>query len=232
MFLSRIPASLASLTLSGTALASTSALYAVDPAASTVRITSSDGTQPYEVSLSNVAGSLRVSGEQPSPRSLDLVFDLKALHGTDSALDQRLRGSRYLWVDRFPYAVALASDMRATGAGTFAADATIALRNTSCLAPMAFRWSLNAEGGQSVGHLHGTSRVSARDFGIRGDAAQDDWFIAYDLRLVATSGDAGSVTRHRPDSSVITEDYPPPRCVPAWAETTLSPETVRAAQRG
>jgi len=232
MFLSRIPVSLALFTLSGAALASASALYAVDPAASTVRITSSDGTQPYVVSLSNVAGSLRVGGEHLSPRSLDLVFDLKALRGADSAQDQRLRGSRYLWVDRFPYAVALASGMRDTGAGTFAADAAIALRDTSCLATMAFRWSLDVEDGRPVGYLHGSSRISARDFGIRGETASENWLIAYDLRLMPTSGAAGSVTRHRPDSSVITEDYPPPRCVPAWAETTLSPETVRAAQHG
>jgi polyisoprenoid-binding protein YceI len=232
MFLSRIPVSLALFTLSGAALAAGSVVYAVDPAASTVRIISSDGTQPFEVSLSNVAGSLRVGGEHLSPRSLDLVFDLGALRGTDSALDQRLRGSRYLWVDRFPYAVALATGMRAIGPGTFAADAAIALRDTSCLVPLAFRWSLEVEGGQSVGHLHGSSRISARDFGIRGDAAPGDWSIAYDLRLVPTAGEAGFVTRHRPDSSVITEDYPPPRCVPAWAETTLSPETVRAAQHG
>jgi len=232
MFLSRIPASLALLALSGAALASTSTVYAVDPAMSTVRITSSDGGQAYEVSLSNVAGSLRVSGEHPAPRSLDLVFDLKALHGTDSELDERLRGSRYLWVDRFPYAVALASDMRSTGTETFEADASIALRDTSCLASMAFHWSLSGEGGQSVGHLHGSSRVSARDFGIRSDAAMDDWLIAYDLRLIPASGESGSVTRHRPDSNRITEDYPPPRCVPAWAESTLSPEVVRAAQHG
>jgi polyisoprenoid-binding protein YceI len=232
MFPSRVPASFLLLALSGAALASTSTVYAVDPAMSTVRITSSDGARAYEVALSNVAGSLRVSGEHPAPRSLDLVFDLKALHGTDSELDQRLRGSRYLWVDRFPYAVALVSDLRSTGTETFEADASIALRNTSCLAPMAFHWSLGGEGGQSVGHLHGSSRVSARDFGIRSAAAKDDLLIAYDLRLVRTAADSGSVTRHRPDTNRISEDYPPPRCVPAWAESTLSPEIVRAAQRG
>lgn len=231
MYLSRIPASLALLTLSGAVLASTSTLYSIDPAKSTVRITSSDGGQPYEVSLSDVAGSLRVGGEHPAPRSLDLVFDLKGLHGADSGIDQRLRGSQNLWVDRFPYAVALASEMRSTGAGTYEADASIALRDTSCLAPLAFRWSINSEDGLSVAHLHGTSRVSARDFGIRGDAAQDDWTIAYDLRLVPAAGDAGSVTRHRPDSNMVTEDYPPPRCVPAWAESTLPPAVVRSAQK-
>ena len=232
MFSSRIPASLALLTLSGAALASTSALYTIDPAHSTVSITSSDGARPYEVSLSNVAGTLRVAGEHPAPRSLDLVFDLKDLKGADSGIDQRLRGSDNLWVNRFPYAVALVSQMRSTGTGTFEADAAIALRDTSCLAPIAFRWSMDGEDGQSVGHLHGIGRVNASEFGIHSDAAQDDWVIAYDLRLVPATGDAGSVTRHRPDSNLITEEYPPPRCIPAGAESTLSPETVRAAQNG
>ncbi len=68
--------------------------------------------------------------------------------------------------------------------------------------------------GQSVGHLHGISRVNASEFGIHSDAAQDDWAIAYDLRLVPATGDAGSVTRHRPVDPV-TEEYPPPRCIPA-----------------
>jgi polyisoprenoid-binding protein YceI len=130
MFLSRLPASVALLTLSGAAFASTAGWYAIDPAQSTVRITSSDGTQPYQVSLSNVAGSLRVSGEHSLPRSLDMVFDLKDLHGADAAVDQRLRGSENLWVDRFPFAVTLASEMRSTGTGTFEADASIALRDT------------------------------------------------------------------------------------------------------
>lgn len=232
MSLSRIPASLVLLTLSGAALASTSSIYAIDPMKSTVRITSSEGIQPYEVSLSNVAGNLRVGGDRLAPRSLDMVFDLKDLRGTDSALDQQLRGSRYLWVDRFPYAVALASAMRPTGAGTFVADASIALRDTSCLAPIAFRWSVESEGGHPVAHLHGRSRINASDFGIRGNAGQGDWVIAYDLRLIPASGDGGSVTRHRPEANLITEAYPPPRCVPAWAESTLSPDTVRAAQNG
>ena len=69
--------------------------------------------------------------QHPAPRSLDLVFDLKDLQGADPALDQRLRGSDNLWVNRFPYAVALVSQMRSTGTGTFEADAAIALRDTS-----------------------------------------------------------------------------------------------------
>ena len=225
----RIPLALLILVPSAAALATAPTAYEVDPAHSTVRIALLDSQQSFEASISNLAGNVRLSGDQLTPSSLDLVFDLAALDSGTSSLDELLRGRRYFWVDRHPYGLTFATDVRATGLETFQADTTLALRDMSCKEPVTFNWRVAIEGGQSVGYFHGTTRVDARDFRIQSaDAWHQVMTITYDLLLTPVPGKVRPVTRWRPDTEWDTDAWPPPRCsFASWSAGAFSPEAVR-----
>lgn len=230
----RLPLSLLMLTSSGCALASVPTVYAIDPAASTVEIASRDSLRPFEASIHDIAGSLRLTSDASAPRSLDLVFDLSSLDSGDRSQNQLLLSPKYLWVDHHRYGLTLAPDVSASGAGSFLAQTTLALRNVSCQVPVAFNWRLADEAGAPVAYLRGSTEVSARDFGIE---SSDPWErklkITYELRLKPVAGKVESVTRWGPDA-VTDDNYPPPRCSSTgWPiGAARAPELIRAAEAG
>src|SRR5271154_5096025 len=130
----RLPLPLLMLASTGGALAAVPA-YEIDPARSTIRITSAESPLAFDASISNLAGNLLLSGDQASPRSLDLVFDLSTLDSGNSSLNETLQGPANLWVDRERYGLTLVSDVRASGPAKFRADSTLTLRDSSCTAP-------------------------------------------------------------------------------------------------
>ncbi len=224
--------SLLMLASSSCALAGAPTAYQIDPSGSTVEIASRDSLRPFEASVHNIAGNLRLTRDASAPRSLDLVFDLASLDSGDAALNQLLFSSKYLWVDHHRYGLTLAPDVSATGVGSFLAQTTLALRDVSCQVPVTFKWRFANEAGAPVAYLQGSTEVTARDFGMR---STDLWgrslSITYDLRLSAAPGKVEPVTRWGPD--VVPEDYPPARCSSAaWAVgATRAPELVRMAER-
>jgi polyisoprenoid-binding protein YceI len=188
----RMPLSLLLLASSGGAFATSQSAFEIDPVHSTVRIASPDSQQPFTASISNLAGSLRLNGEQMIPRSLELVFDLASLHSGDASLDALWRSPSHLSADRRPYGLTLATDVSAIRPGEFQADAMLTPRDVSCKAPVEFNWRMASEGGQAVGYLHGTAQVSAQDIHIQnGDAWYQPITVAYDLRVTPAVAGVG-----------------------------------------
>jgi polyisoprenoid-binding protein YceI len=206
--------------------------YEIDSAHSTVLISSPDSRGPFEASVANLAGDLRLDGDQRTPRSLELVFDLASLESGNASLDGLLRGPKYLWVARNPYGVTIAANIRASSAETFQADSTLTLRDSSCKAPVSFNWRIVEENGLPVGYLHGTSEVRAQDFRIQNTDPWDRMLaVTYDLRLTPASGSVPPVTRRPPETGLVGDEFPSPQCsFASQSAGAFSPETVRARQ--
>jgi polyisoprenoid-binding protein YceI len=206
--------------------------YEIDPAHSTVLISSPDSQVPFEASVANLAGDLRLDGDQRTPRSLELVFNLASLESGNASLDELLRGPQYLWVAHDPYGLTIAANIHASSAETFQADSTLTLRDLSCKAPVSFNWRIVKENGIPIGYLHGTSDVRAQDFRI---PSVDPWdrmlAVTYDLRLTPASGPVPPVTRRPPETGLVADEFPSPLCsFASQSAGAFSPESVRARQ--
>lgn len=222
----RLPLSLLMLAYSGAALRASPAAYDIDASRSSVQFATDGTPHRFDVSISNLIGNLQLAEAGATPVSLELAFDLASHTSGNSAIDEVFQGRSRQWVDRYPYGLTLATDIRAISPGSFLGDSTLALRDVSCVAPVTFNWRTATEGGRRVGYLHGTTQIDARDFGIRSEDPLDRVMtVTYDLRVTPAEGKVPSVARFRPDPTVVLEDYPPPRCSPSRG--SLAPEALR-----
>ena len=154
------------------AQASSSDVYTVDPAASTVSFTL-QGSAIFKVKkdgyFKNFSGLVSYNPERPTDTRVDLTVDADSLEMRNSEHDQLLKSAEFFDVERFPtlHFASESTNMRPDGTLSVTGDMTIRGVTRRMTIPVTLRRTI-ASGSADGAAFESTFQIDRTEFGLNG----------------------------------------------------------------
>ncbi|MCB2087262.1 MAG: YceI family protein [Sphingomonadaceae bacterium] len=144
--------------------------YALDPDASDVSAkVAFFGLASKTARFPKVSGQVRLAPDNPADIALDVTLDARALVAPDKVTQERLRGEKFFWVEKYPTVRFVGSDLQLTSDRKGKVTGQLTARGVTRPVTLAVIFDTppaKAQPGEAI-QLSGETTINRRDFGMK-----------------------------------------------------------------